>query len=92
MAERRPTEARGSFRPGTRRTVRQEELSAALWRMSPAERVAAMRAGELTFGQLCEWARRRPDEVPRLMGEFEFIAIKTPEWAEAQSQNRRKRA
>jgi hypothetical protein len=59
------------------------ERLAALWAMSPAERVAAMRRGELTYMQLAAWSARYPDEVPRLNGEFEWIAIKTPEVAEA---------
>ena len=65
-----------------RRDPRREEESRALWSMTPAERVTAMRAGRLTGEQLSEWARRRPHEVPRLNGEFEFIAILTPEVAE----------
>lgn len=59
------------------------EASQRLWAMSAQERVTAMRRGELSLRQLCEWARRRPDEVPRLHGEYEFIAITTPEVVEA---------
>jgi hypothetical protein len=33
--------------------------------------------------QLCEWARRRPQEVPLLDGEFEFITVTTLEVADA---------
>ncbi len=58
------------------------ELSRALWAMSAAEREAAMRRGELTGTQLLEWARRRPDEVPTIDGEWAFIAAGTPEVAE----------
>jgi hypothetical protein len=54
----------------------------ALWAMTPAEREAAMWRRELTFTQLQAWASRRPEEVPLLGGEFAFIAINTPEWAE----------
>jgi len=43
---------------------RRKEASKALWRMKPAQRRAAMWAGELTGAQLYEWARRAPDEVP----------------------------
>ena len=50
--------------------------------MSPAEREAAMRRGELTGFQLLEWARRAPDEVPRINGEWAFIAASTPEIAD----------
>ena len=42
-----------------------------------------MRRRKLSTHQLCEWARRRPQEVPLLDGEFEFIAVTTPEVAEA---------
>ena len=58
------------------------ELSHALWAMSAAEREAAMWRGELTCTQLFEWARRRPEEVPLINGEFAFIAMHTPEIAE----------
>ncbi|MDQ3740345.1 MAG: hypothetical protein M3389_05295 [Actinomycetota bacterium] len=54
-----------------------------LWEMTAAERVTAMRAGRLSPRQLSMWASRRPREVPVLNGEFEFIAMLTPEVAEA---------
>lgn len=66
-----------------RRDPAAEELSRRLWSMTPTERVTAMRAGRLTLDQLSEWTARRPKEVPRLNGEFEWIAITTPEVAEA---------
>lgn len=62
------------------------ESSKALWRMTPQQRVSAMRRGELTAAQLWEWAKRRPSEVPLLNGEFEFIALLTPEIADADPQ------
>jgi hypothetical protein len=58
------------------------ELSRALWAMSAAEREAALWRGELSSEQLWEWARRRPDEVPTINGEWAFIAAHTPEVAE----------
>jgi hypothetical protein len=58
------------------------ELSRALWAMSPGEREAAMRRGELTGAQLLEWAQRRPGEIPTINGEWAFIAINTPEVAD----------
>ncbi len=58
------------------------ELSRALWAMTPAEREAAMRRGALTGSQLLEWARRAPDEVPTINGEWAFIAASTPEVAD----------
>lgn len=42
-----------------------------------------MRRGELTGAQLLEWARRAPDEVPTINGEWAFIAASTPEVAES---------
>jgi len=50
--------------------------------MSLHEREAAMYRGELTQYQCFAWAQRRPEEVPRLHGEFWFIAAATPEVAE----------
>ena len=50
-----------------------------LWRLNPAERVAAMRGGRLTMEQCCAWAARYPSQVPLLNGEFEFIAAFTSE-------------
>ncbi len=41
-----------------------------------------MYAGELTQQQCFEWARREPDTVPLLDGEFWFIAVLTPEVCE----------
>jgi hypothetical protein len=40
-----------------------QERSQALWKMSADERVAAMRRGELTWGQLCEWAIKARHET-----------------------------
>jgi hypothetical protein len=54
----------------------------ALWEMTPAQRVAAMRRGELTLEQCSAWAARYPDQVPLLNGEFEYIAHLTPEACE----------
>jgi hypothetical protein len=58
------------------------ERSQALWKMSADERVSAMRRGELTWGQLCEWAIKARHEVPLINGEYEFIAAYTPEIAD----------
>ena len=59
------------------------EDSAALWAMSPSERVAAMWRGDLTLYQLSRWTSRAQHEVPLLGGEFAWIVMRTPEWAEA---------
>jgi hypothetical protein len=53
-----------------------------LWQMTPAQRVAAMRRGELTYEQLAAWSARHPDEVPTVHGEFEWIFAKLPEVCE----------
>jgi hypothetical protein len=62
-------------RATTERAARLE----ALWRMTPTERVAAMRRGDLTLEQRRAWAGRHPTQVPLLNGEFEFIAAYMPE-------------
>jgi hypothetical protein len=56
---------------------------AALWAMTPSERVNAMWRGDLTLAQLTRWSSRRPTEVPLIAGEFAWIMIRTPAWAEA---------
>jgi hypothetical protein len=53
-----------------------------LWQMTPTERIAAMRRGELTLEQCAAWAARHPEQVPLLNGEFEYIAVLTPEVCE----------
>ena len=62
---------------------RRERQSRQLWAMTAAQREAAMWRGELTFTQLREWYARAPREVPLLGGELPWIAVFTPEWAEA---------
>jgi hypothetical protein len=52
--------------------------------MTRDERVRAMRAGKLSMRLCLHWASRRPHEVPLLNGEWEFIAIATPEVADAE--------
>jgi hypothetical protein len=54
----------------------------ALDRMSPQERRAAARRGELTLTEACKWAARYPHEVDLIDGEFWFIAQRTPEATE----------
>ncbi|HZK73768.1 MAG TPA: hypothetical protein VFD88_07195 [Clostridia bacterium] len=55
---------------------------AALWRMTPAQRVAAMRRGDLTLEQCAAWAARYPEQIPLLNGEFEYLAALMPEVCE----------
>jgi hypothetical protein len=54
----------------------------ALWAMTRDERIAAMWRGELSLHQLCQWSSRAQHEVPLLGGEFAWIVMRTPEWAE----------
>ncbi len=51
----------------------------ALWQMTPAQRLAAMRRGELTLEQCSAWAARYPEQVPIVNGEFEYLVMFTPE-------------
>jgi hypothetical protein len=60
-----------------------KERLAVLYRMSPDERRAAARRGELTYAEACKWAARYPHEVELVDGEFWFIAQRTPEATEA---------
>lgn len=53
-----------------------------LWQMTPAELVAAMRRGGLTYEQLAAWSARHPEKVPLADGEFEWLAVQTPEACE----------
>ena len=66
---------------------REEQLDE-LWKMTPAERQAAMWADELSGTQLIEWARRAPKEVPLINNEWAFIAAHTPEVADAMERSR----
>jgi hypothetical protein len=50
-----------------------------LWEMTPAERIAAMRRGDLSLVQCCAWASRFPEQVPLINGEYEYLAAFTPE-------------
>ncbi len=51
----------------------------ALWEMTVAQRIAAMRRGELTLEQCSAWAARYPEQVPLLNGEFAYLSAFTPE-------------
>lgn len=53
-----------------------------LWQMTPTQRVAAMRRGDLTYEQLAAWSARHPDEIPTVHGEFEWIVAKLAEVCE----------
>lgn len=62
--------------------VEREARLEALWRMTPNERIAAMRRGHLSMEQCCAWAARYPRQVPLINDEFEFIAAYMPEICE----------
>jgi hypothetical protein len=85
--QRRPSETSGTHADAMRRALAprpasSEEL-ATLWAMTKGQRVQAMWHGELSLAQLCKWSSRHPDEVPLIAGEFAWIVIRTPAWAEA---------
>lgn len=65
-----------------RRASEAEELRV-LWEMTPLERENAMWRGELSFRQLQHWTAHAPDEIPLLGRELAWIAMLTPEWADA---------
>lgn len=50
-----------------------------MWEMTPAQRVAALYRGDLTFAQALAWAARHPEQVPTTNGEHTIIAAFTPE-------------
>jgi hypothetical protein len=62
--------------------VEREARLEAMWRMTPNERIAAMRRGDLSMEQCCAWAARYPRQVPLINDEFEFIAAYVPEVCE----------
>jgi hypothetical protein len=59
-----------------------EEAKRRLWAMTPDERRAAMYARRLPLRLCLHWASHAAHEVPRLDGEWWFIAIDTPEHAD----------
>ena len=59
-----------------------------LMALTPAQRVAAMYAGELSYRELAYWSAARPHEVPLVgtgaggAGEFAWLAMFEPDIAE----------
>jgi hypothetical protein len=53
-----------------------------LWQMTPHQRVAAMRRGELTYEEAAAWSARHPEQVPLLNGEWEWLSAHMPEVCE----------
>ena len=50
-----------------------------LWLMTPAQRIAAMRRGQLSLEQCAAWAAHYPEQVPLVNGEFEYLMALAPE-------------
>lgn len=63
-----------------RARAEREQRFAHLWRMTTAERVAAMWRGDLSLAECLAWSRRLPDEVPLIGNEFAYIVMRTPDW------------
>jgi hypothetical protein len=78
-----PVAAAGQSPSGRYQTPVAGDEFQALWAMTRDERIAAMWRSELTQRQLSQWSSRAQHEVPLLGGEFAWIAMRTPEWAEA---------
>jgi hypothetical protein len=81
--DQQPMSALEAFGTWLRKDPEFEQAKERLWAITPDERVQAMRAGRLSLRLCLHWASQRPDEVPLLDGEWEFIAISTPEVADA---------
>jgi hypothetical protein len=72
----RPSELLG------RELAARRERGETLRRLGREGRLAVHRRGEFDFDTCCLWAASYPHEVPLLSGEFEFLAVKTPEVCE----------
>ncbi len=46
---------------------------ARMWAMTPGQRRQAAQRGQLSLGEMLNWASRRPHEIPIVNGEFFFI-------------------
>jgi hypothetical protein len=92
MTDQQPMSAFDVFGTWLRKDPEFEEAKRRLWAMTPEKRVQAMRAGQLSMRLCLHWASRCPDEVPLLNGEWEFIAISTPEVAGAGADTPRRRS
>jgi hypothetical protein len=86
--QRRPAETAASSTPAvapmwlldtTPITPAQQEQ---LWAMRLPERIQAMYDGQLSLAQLTHWSSHRPDQVPRIGGEFAYLAMREPAWCE----------
>jgi hypothetical protein len=68
--------------PLTASLVVDAERVARMWAMSGEQRVTAARQGLFSLGEMLRWAARAPHEVPRLNGEWFFIAEKLADVAD----------
>jgi hypothetical protein len=66
-----------------RRDPAWDEAKRRLWAMTADERRAAMLGGRLSRRLCLHWANHAPHEVPVLNSEWWFIAIHSPEAADA---------
>jgi hypothetical protein len=82
--QQQPMSAFEAFGTWLRKDPEFEEAKQRLWAMTRDERVQAMRAGRLSLRLCLHWASQRSHEVPLLNGEWEFIAVHTPEVADAE--------
>ncbi|MGZ6660258.1 MAG: hypothetical protein ACXVHL_23095, partial [Solirubrobacteraceae bacterium] len=69
--------------PRVEETGSRDSAHARLWAMTPSQRIDAMWKSQLTLQELAHWSSHAPHEVPLLGGEFAWIAMRTPDWAEA---------
>jgi hypothetical protein len=76
------TNTRADLKSALSAAPRSEAEIQQLWQMSRSARVTAMWRGQLTLAQLRTWSSHRPSEVPLLGGEFGWIIMRTPDWAE----------
>lgn len=80
MTDPAPTADQVILSLATTARAERERRFAHLWRMTAAERAAAMWRGELTLAECQAWSRRRPSEVPLIGREFAYIVMRTPDW------------
>jgi hypothetical protein len=64
MSDQHDTNPLAPFEAELLRRERRERELEELWRMSPAERAAALLAGDMTIRQLSAWGERHPDQIP----------------------------
>ena len=74
---------RGEYSPAEWRQIRTPaERLKLLFRLSDGEQLDALRARCFSLDEWCAFARRHPERVFILDGEYAFITVTTPEWCE----------